>query len=54
MTTPTPITPARLATFRALAGWPAAAAVGGSSSIPAMFLMAESFKLVMQVGCAAC
>jgi hypothetical protein len=45
MTTPTPISAARLRTFRQLAGWPAA----GGGSVPGMFLMAESFKLVMQV-----
>ncbi|WIA12470.1 hypothetical protein OEZ85_012505 [Tetradesmus obliquus] len=46
MTTPTPIDPKRLKTFKALAAWPDSSS---SSSVPMMFLMAESFKLVMQV-----
>jgi hypothetical protein len=45
MTTPTPIDPKRLKTFKTLAAWPD----NSSSSVPMMFLMAESFKLVMQV-----
>eukprot|EP00878_Enallax_costatus_P002192 GHUV01002363.1.p1 GENE.GHUV01002363.1~~GHUV01002363.1.p1 ORF type:complete len:345 (+),score=127.06 GHUV01002363.1:98-1132(+) len=46
MNTPTPIDPKRLKTFKALAGWPNSSS---SSSVPMMFLMAESFRLVMQV-----
>jgi hypothetical protein len=49
MTTPTSIDSKRLKTFKTLAAWPDSS----SSSVPMMFLMAESFKLVMQVGHAA-
>eukprot|EP00882_Tetradesmus_deserticola_P014387 GHRQ01015299.1.p1 GENE.GHRQ01015299.1~~GHRQ01015299.1.p1 ORF type:complete len:332 (+),score=124.34 GHRQ01015299.1:413-1408(+) len=45
MNTPTPIQPKRLKNFKALAAWPD----NSRSSVPMMFLMAESFKLVMQV-----
>jgi hypothetical protein len=50
MSTPTPIDPKRLKTFKTLAAWPDSSS---SSSVPMMFLMAESFKLVMQVWHAA-
>lgn len=46
MVTPTPINASRLKTFKALAAWPDNSS---SSSVPMMFLMAESFRLVMQV-----
>eukprot|EP00879_Flechtneria_rotunda_P006731 GHRR01007072.1.p1 GENE.GHRR01007072.1~~GHRR01007072.1.p1 ORF type:complete len:337 (+),score=120.13 GHRR01007072.1:178-1188(+) len=45
MITPTAISPKRLRSFKSLAGWPTL----DGSSVPMMFLMAESFKLVMQV-----
>lgn len=47
MSTPTAICPKRLRPFKKLAGWPVSS---GSNTVPGMFLMAESFKLVMQVG----
>lgn len=45
MTTPTAISQSRLKSFKALAGW----TDSSSDSVPMMFLMAESFRLVMQV-----
>ncbi|KAF6262187.1 hypothetical protein COO60DRAFT_1625095 [Scenedesmus sp. NREL 46B-D3] len=45
MITPSPIDPKRLKTFKTLAAWPDSS----SSGVPMLFLMAESFKLVMQV-----
>jgi hypothetical protein len=50
MNTPTPICSKRLSTFKKLTGW---ADSSNSGAVPGMFLMAESFKLVMQV-CGTC
>jgi hypothetical protein len=47
MSTPTAICPKRLNSFKKLTGWPESSSSGGA--VPGMFLMAESFKLVMQV-----
>eukprot|EP00775_Hariotina_reticulata_P009101 gene9101-9270_t len=46
MNTPTAINPKRLRAFSKLAAWPDSSSSG---PVPMMFLMAESFKLVMQV-----
>jgi hypothetical protein len=47
MSTPTAICPKRLSSFKKLTGWPDSSSSSGA--VPGMFLMAESFKLVMQV-----